>query len=112
MIYLHGPGSARSQAVPCVKTCSSLSALRRPGERKEVVRVQTGLKTPQIGLVIGHTGLRVSGKKTASLLIQSSLSQSVKAARITDTVIQLKKQSGSLHPPHVSPVLLAPTSPI
>ena len=47
-------------------------------------------------MVVSHTRLCVSGgkktkqKKTAPLFIQSSLSQSVKAAQITKTVIQLK----------------------
>lgn len=58
----------------------------------------------------------MGGKKRPSLLIQSSLSQSVKAAQITKTVIQLKwmrkkKQSGSLHPPHVCLLLLVPAQP-
>lgn len=42
------------------------------------------LETPQTGLAVTHTN------KTALLLTQSSLSQSVKAAQITETVIQLK----------------------
>lgn len=36
MIYLRGPGSARPQAVPCVKTFSSLSAFRPPEEKNQV----------------------------------------------------------------------------
>lgn len=67
----------------------------RPREKKEVgcgFVFTLGLKkTPKISLVVSHTRLCVWGKKkTASLLIQSSLSQSVKAAQITKTVIQLK----------------------
>lgn len=49
--YLHGPGSARSQAVPCVKTCSSLSALQEErlkiGEKKVGFVFTVGQKNNQ-----------------------------------------------------------------
>lgn len=64
IIYLRGQCSARSQAVLCVKTFSSLRALGRPRESKK-----WGFKTAKMTLVVNHTRLSIEEgdkKKTNS----------------------------------------------
>lgn len=104
IIYLRGPGSARSQAVPCVKTCSSLSAFRCPRERSGLGRVAftLGFKTPRSAL-LSVTPVLVSGKnRNTSYTILIVI---VREGSTYQQVIQLKlmtwNQTGWLRPLHV-----------
>lgn len=77
-----GPGSARSQAVPCVKTCSSLSALQE--ERLKIRKRKSGFCV--------HSG---SEKQPGICLRMSLTSHTILIVRVREgitnnTVIQLK----------------------
>lgn len=87
IIYLHGPGSARSQAVLCVKTFF-VPEWASPSRREKKVWVVFKKERKKCHPRLAWLYVDRGGK--ASLLIKSSLSQSVKAAQITKTVIQLK----------------------
>lgn len=63
MRYLRGPGSARSQVVPCVKTFSFLSALCRPGEMNG--GAGGGLWDLFHSLVVSHTSLAFEERKNS-----------------------------------------------
>lgn len=83
MNYLRGPGSARSQVVPCVKTFSFLSALCRPGEMNGG-RGGGGLWDLFHSLVVSHTRLAFEEKEKNSYTFHTILIVVVREGSTTD----------------------------